>query len=225
MAQSRVSPDRLSLHRPNEGGSTLGLTGAAEAATLREFRRAGSPAKASAGDGPVGKGAGEGPRSQRCWRRTCRQKRNEAIRTRSPIVVGETAARLARDYRPARQLIAAAVRGSTPDVEARLTELAGREDALWGRVEFVNLWERWRKMRALDGSLAAAWTKMKTLLVATPQLSDEVFEEVCSALEARVAEWEALVGYVHPVGQLLTMTSPGGGDRSPAPHLPSRMDG
>jgi hypothetical protein len=137
------------------------------------------------------------------------EKRNEAIRTRSQIVVGETAERLATDYQPARQLIAAAIRGSTPDVEARLTELAGGEEPLGARVEFLDLWERWRKMRALDGSLATAWTEMESLLVSAPELSDERFDEICASLETRVTEWEALLGCEHPVGRLLRMTNSG----------------
>lgn len=193
----------------NEGGSALNLTGAAQAATLWESWMNRKP---SEGKVPVtGRSARERAKAREASAAGAErgaEKRREAVRTRSQIVVGETSERLATKYRPVRQLIAAAIRGSTPDVEARLTMLSAGAEALGARVEFQELWERWRKMRVLDGSLARAWTEMESLLVSVPQLSDEDFNGICASLEARVAEWEELLGCEHPIGGLLRMTTP-----------------
>lgn len=137
------------------------------------------------------------------------KERQEAIKTRSRVVVGETAEKLAPELRMVRQLIARAMQGSgQPDVRARLRELSGGEDELGAPTDYLTTWDFWQRLRVVDQKLDSAWAAIETLLETDPQASDHVFEELCAQVDILVSDWEGMMGIEHPVGRLMRVTSP-----------------
>jgi hypothetical protein len=53
-----------------------------------------------------------------------------------------------------------------------------------------------------------AWSALELLLARAPDADDLVYDTAFSVLEELAADWEKMMGTVHPIGRLMRITSP-----------------
>lgn len=136
------------------------------------------------------------------------KRRNNAIETRSRVVVGDAALRYAPRHPSVRNLIATAIQESgQEDVRRRLARAIHGEPPL-ENTPFDDAWGRWERLRSLNQKIESAWAGLKLLLAEAPDADDEVYDTAFAVLEELAIEWEKLMGIVHPIGRLMRISSP-----------------